>query len=105
MAQSIQDKAIARIYGHGRDWAFPKTDFLDIGQDDPVRQALCRLAEKGTIRRVARGIYDYPKFSRMRGPGLGNAVSTCVSRRYGQRTPQMCPGSCLRRTLFPYPRT
>ncbi len=37
------------------------TDFVDLGSRQAVDLALHRLVRKGTIRRLARGIYDYPK--------------------------------------------
>jgi hypothetical protein len=36
-------------------------DFLDLGSRQAVDLALHRLVKKGTIRRLARGVYDYPK--------------------------------------------
>ncbi|WP_205679162.1 DUF6088 family protein [Aquisphaera insulae] len=36
-------------------------DFLDLGSRQAVDVTLHRLAKKGTIRRLARGLYDYPK--------------------------------------------
>ena len=36
-------------------------DFLDIGSRESVDLALHRLARKGTIRRLARGVYDFPQ--------------------------------------------
>lgn len=36
-------------------------DFLDLGSREAVDLALHRLARKGTIRRLARGVYDYPR--------------------------------------------
>ena len=35
-------------------------DFLDLGSRQAVDLALHRLVHKGTIRRLARGLYDYP---------------------------------------------
>ena len=58
--QTIQVKIVNRIYGHGRGWAFSKVDFAGLGSDGSIRIGLMRLAEEGTIRRVCRGIYDYP---------------------------------------------
>lgn len=34
--------------------------FLDLGSRDAVDKVLSRLAQKGTIRRLALGLYDYP---------------------------------------------
>lgn len=59
--QSIDSKVLSRIYGSGRGSVHVPTDFLDLGSRDAVGLALHRLAKKGTIRRLARGIYDYPK--------------------------------------------
>ncbi|MHC4290150.1 MAG: DUF6088 family protein [Planctomycetota bacterium] len=58
--QSIEDKILSRIYGKGRGWAFSQKEFLDIGSRASIDIALHRLVDKGTIRRVIRGIYDYP---------------------------------------------
>lgn len=43
-------------------------DFLGIGSREAVDLALHRLARKGTIRRLARGVYDFPKEHPMLGP-------------------------------------
>ena len=59
--QTIDNKLINRIYGGGRGSAFTPTHFLDLGGRDAVDKALSRLASKGTIRRLARGLYEYPR--------------------------------------------
>jgi hypothetical protein len=46
------------------------TDFVDLGSRQAVDLALHRLVGKGTIRRLARGIYDYPKLHPVLGPLL-----------------------------------
>ncbi|MCF6226033.1 MAG: DUF6088 family protein [Xanthomonadales bacterium] len=63
--QSIENNIINRIYGKGRGWAFFKNDFLDLGYTAAVNQALSRLQKNQRIRRVMRGIYDYPKFNKL----------------------------------------
>jgi len=52
-----------RIIGKGRGYVFTPRDFLDLGSRAAVDQALSRLADQGAVRRLARGIYDYPKQS------------------------------------------
>ena len=69
--QSIENKASARIYGNQRGWVFSKIDFLDLGSDADIRKALSELATKGTIRRVLRGIYDYPRISKLLNSEIG----------------------------------
>jgi len=59
--QTIDAKLTSRIYGSGRGSAFTPNDFLDLGGRDAVDKALSRLAAKGTIRRLARGLYEYPR--------------------------------------------
>jgi hypothetical protein len=59
--QSIDSRVLARINGHGRGSVFVPRDFLDLGSREAVDLALHRLARKGTIRRLARGVYDFPK--------------------------------------------
>src|SRR6185436_8621034 len=51
----------SRIYGHGRGAVFTPNDFLDLGGRDAVDKALSRLTARGVIRRLARGLYEYPR--------------------------------------------
>lgn len=59
--QSIDDKILNRIYGHGRGCVFTPGDFLDLGSRQAIGVALHRLVKKGTLRSLARGLYDYPR--------------------------------------------
>ncbi len=45
----------------GQGAVFVPTDFLSLGSRQTVDIVLHRLVRKGTIRRLARGIYDFPK--------------------------------------------
>lgn len=45
------------IKAFGRGAVFVPTDFLDFGSREAVDVVLHRLVRKGTIRRLARGIY------------------------------------------------
>ncbi|MBF0282377.1 MAG: hypothetical protein HQM07_07435 [Zetaproteobacteria bacterium] len=86
--QTIENKIINRVYGHGRGWAFFKNDFSDIGNEAAIDQALSRLAKRGTIRRVIRGIYDYPKFSKLLTQDLPSdidQVAQALARKFGWR--------------------
>lgn len=58
---SITDKITHRIKRKNRGWVFTPKDFLDVGARAAVDQVLSRLAKQGMIRRLDRGIYDYPK--------------------------------------------
>ena len=59
--QSIVNKVKKRIYSKSRGFVFTKSHFLDCGSRTAVAKALERLAGVGTIRRLARGLYDYPQ--------------------------------------------
>jgi hypothetical protein len=59
--KTIDASLKSRIYGGGRGSAFTPNDFLDLGSRDAVDKALSRLTLKGTIRRLARGLYEYPR--------------------------------------------
>src|SRR5580700_5363199 len=59
--QSIDSHILARINGRGRGSVFVPRDFLDLGSREAVDLVLHRLTRKGTIRRLARGVYDFPK--------------------------------------------
>ena len=86
------DKIKRRIIGKGRGAVFTPADFLDLGSRASVDQTLSRLTDQGVIRRLARGIYDYPKTS----PRLGrlspdpDAVAAAIARKDG-RVVQVSP--------------
>src|SRR5579885_852602 len=61
VTQSIDSRILARIHGWGRGAVFVPGDYLVLGSREAVDLALHRLARKGTIRRLARGVYDFPK--------------------------------------------
>ncbi len=66
--QSIDNKIKNRIYGTGRGSVFTPSDFVDLGSRVAVDKALSRLAAKGTLRRLARGLYDFPRQDAQLGP-------------------------------------
>ncbi len=83
MAATITDRILRRIRGKGRGWTFVPKDLLDLGSRAAVDQALSRLARKDRIRRVGRGIYDYPRVSKRLGvlsPSV-DAIASAVARK------------------------
>jgi len=67
-AQSIDNKIVGRIRAKRPGFVFTPSDFLDLGSRDAIDQALSRHAKLGTIRKLARGLYDYPRRHRKLGP-------------------------------------
>jgi len=65
--KSITDQIISRIKRRKPGWVFTPRDFLDVGSRAAVDQVLSRLVKQGMVRRLDRGIYDYPKQSTLLG--------------------------------------
>ena len=59
--QAVESKILASIKQRGRGAVFLPTDFLDFGSREAIDIALHRLHRKKIIRRLARGLYDYPR--------------------------------------------
>lgn len=66
--QAIDSRIVAAIHGRGRGSVFVPADFVSIGSREAVDVTLHRLARQGTIRRLARGVYDFPKEHPVLGP-------------------------------------
>lgn len=85
---SLEKRIVRSISAHGFAWAFSSKDFAHLGSRSSVDSALHRLAKKGKIRRVARGVYDLPKYSsfleQLLGPDL-DAVANAIARKFGWR--------------------
>lgn len=67
--QSIDDKILRKVRKCGRGTIFSSADFTNLGEPKSVLKALERMANAGTIIRVARGIYCYPKIEKALGLG------------------------------------
>jgi hypothetical protein len=88
MQKTVENRVSYRIRGNGGGWAFSPRDFLDLGGRPTVDSALHRLAKRGEIRRVIRGIYDYPRFSHLLGQQLSpdlDQVARAIARKFGWR--------------------
>jgi Family of unknown function (DUF6088) len=65
---SVPNRIMKRARGGGRGGVFTPRDFLDVAARAAVDQALSRLAKGGKLRRLARGLYDFPKVHPKLGP-------------------------------------
>ena len=70
MTQTIKKQILARLQSHGRGRAFTPKDFLDIANRGSVGRVLAELTDDGHIRRIKRGLYDYPRHSALLGGEL-----------------------------------
>ena len=86
--QAIEKKILSRIQGRGRGWAFTKTDFVAEFGAANILQALSSLARADKIRRVFRGVYDYPRASALLGQCLApdiDQVAQALARKFNWR--------------------
>ena len=57
---SADSKILDRIRVHRRGWVFTPAHLADLGTRNAIASALKRFKASGTIRQLARGLYDYP---------------------------------------------
>ena len=87
--QTIRNRVTSRIYGNKRGWVFTSSDFGDMGSMPAVRRTLERLTQKEVIRRLARGLYDYPEIDPDLGvvaPDFYTGVRQAIARQTKSRT-------------------
>ena len=65
---SVPDRIMKRACASGRGSVFTPRDFLDVAGRAAVDQALSRLVKGGKLRRLVRGLYDFPKVHPKLGP-------------------------------------
>lgn len=85
MRQSIEILVKNRIIDHGQGWCFTSMHFSNLGSDASIRKALSQLQKQNIIRRLAQGVYDYPKRHDLLGtipPDL-NEVAKAISEKNG----------------------
>lgn len=79
--QEIKD----RIDNCKEGTVFVASDFSDIADSATLRQSLKRLSESGDIRRIIRGLYEKPVFSKLLNeyvPADPNKVAYAMARNY-----------------------
>ena len=59
--QTVANRVLKIIRGHGLGWVFTPANFKGIGSRSAVESTLRRHKNDGTIRQLARGVYDYPR--------------------------------------------
>jgi len=65
---SVPNRVMKRARASGRGSVFTPSDFLTVAARSSVDQALSRLVKGGQLRRLARGLYDFPKLHPKLGP-------------------------------------
>ena len=83
MSESIIKKIEAKLKSTNKGRVFFISDFVSLGSEVSVRQALQRLVKKGTIIRLTKGIYYYPKKDELLGTIMPSAeqIAKAIAKR------------------------
>lgn len=64
---------------------FVSSDFVDIADTETIRRNLNRLTQTGTLRRILKGVYEKPKYSKLLDEYVAadpDAVAKALARSY-----------------------
>lgn len=81
---TTQQKIEARVLRSEPGSVFTPKDFLNLGKRGAVDVALSKLTSAGIIRRIARGLYEYPRTSTTLGGPLSpdpDQVARAIARK------------------------
>ena len=79
--KSIRDRVLASADGS----VFTSSDFADIADTGTIRQSLNRLVQEKILRRILRGVFEKPKYSKLLGEYVAvspDAVAQALARSY-----------------------
>ena len=79
--EQIRDRIINAPEGS----VFVNSDFADIADNNTIKQSINRLIQEGVLRRVIRGVFEKPKFSKLLGEYVAadpDAVAKALARCY-----------------------
>ena len=80
------EKIKERITSSEKGSVFITSDFFDIADTDAVNKCLSRLEKDNVIRRVLRGVYEYPEYSEFLNEYVApspDKVAYALARNYG----------------------
>ncbi|NCB11639.1 MAG: hypothetical protein EOM78_08405 [Erysipelotrichia bacterium] len=84
----LYDSVFYFISGHGRGWSFSSNDLIKKFERQQIDNVLSDLVKDKKIRRVSRGIYDYPKYSELLQKELSpdiEQVARAIGRKFNWR--------------------
>jgi len=87
MHQSVYHKLRRQVEKREPGAVFVTREFLELGSRAAVDEALSRLAKEGVIRRLRRGLYDYPRLHPVLGPVPADPdrIAAALARKTGSR--------------------
>ena len=65
MSNSYMEKIRERIMQAPDGSVFVNSDFADITDTNTIKQIISRLIKEGTLRRIIRGVFEKPKYSKL----------------------------------------
>ncbi|MCD4827940.1 MAG: DUF6088 family protein [Candidatus Cloacimonetes bacterium] len=84
----LYETVFSFIAGHDRGWAFTSSDLIKKFTRQEADSTLSYLLKKKKIRRICRGMYDYPKYSDFLGQELSpdiDQVARAFARKFNWR--------------------
>jgi hypothetical protein len=81
--QAIDQKILSRFHGRGRGHVSTQKDFIDLGSRSHIDNAISRLTKNGKLKRIARGLYEYPRVDTILGelsPDLDKVAKAMAGR-------------------------
>lgn len=85
MANGYSKQIQERISQAADSTIFVSSDFADIADTETIRRNLNRLAQAGTLRRILKGVYEKPKYSKLLDEYVAadpDAVAKALARSY-----------------------
>lgn len=89
-ADSIDAQILKRIQRRRAGHVFTPADFFDLGSRNAIDLALSRQARAGAVRKVARGLYDFPRVDPRLGalsPGVNDIAAALKGRDQSRLQP------------------
>jgi hypothetical protein len=95
---AMAERIMKRVRAKGRGWVFTPKHFIDFGTRGSVDMALSRLAQAGEIRRIGRGLYDYPRLHDKLGALTPDAdmIAQAVSAQSGDKLAPSAAAAAIR---------
>ncbi len=98
-AKSVDSQVLARILRKGKGQVFTPSDFLDLGSRRAVGLALMRHTKAATIRKLARGLYDYPRQDSRLGRVAASTEEIANALKGRDNVRSSCPGAMPQTSL------
>ncbi len=88
MEKTVKNKIFSKIQGRGRGWAFTPSDFIKDFKRWEISDSFEDLTNENKIRRIIRGLYDYPLYSKLLKKTVApdmKQVANALARKFAWR--------------------